>query len=617
MQKVDQATVRALELRAPGASVCDARIIEGQLRGAQIFTEFSEQDRARIFSRLRLSKGLIPSLYTFFRNIPYCELCVESMKHLTLLSRGDTIFTALDRHFTGLNQQDGQVVIQVSETDFTAVPGSLNDQVDLGYRQLFAFAMRHFYEIPQEKVDEDGLVMPRAKADRAVLRQYAGLANRLGFESTEIQQLLEDFDVMDSQAGRESTSPLLVTSGPGEEMRRRCGLPVLRAFEEDRDFLFVRHLHDQRDEQGEGITSFFVRRSVYLGFFGPPRDINENAARGHMGSFPILEDSVEREQGDRAQREEEERAQREQEEQAQTQREQQAQRERAEQERAQRERQEQLQQERAEQQRAQRERQEQLQQEREEQAQRERAEQAQRERAEQAQKERAEQVQREQAEQLQQERAEQLQQERAEELQRERAEQVQREREERAQREREEQLQQERAEQAQREREEQLQREREEQLQRERAEQAQLEREEQLQRERAEQAQREQEDQAQRERERQASQAENKVQIRFKIRERGVWRDVETLSVDRSDPSEVARVAKKNTRKGLRTFDTNAQLLGPDDCFEAVTSDGTNTILLIPQNELNIDDRLLDSASVVSSRAREEVEDSQAKRQAR
>lgn len=215
MRKIDQATVKALELRAPGASIYDAKIIEGQLRGAQIFNRFREQEGARIFSRLRLSNGLIPSLHTFFRNIPYCEVCIESMKHLTLLSRGATIFTALERHFTGLNQQDGLVVIQVSETDFTAVSGSLDDQVKLGHRQLFAFAMRHFCEIPQEKVDEAGLVMPRVKADRAVLRQYAGLANRLGFESTKIQELLENRIVMDSQAVRELTSPLLVTSGPG------------------------------------------------------------------------------------------------------------------------------------------------------------------------------------------------------------------------------------------------------------------------------------------------------------------------------------------------------------------------------------------------------------------
>ena len=92
---------------------------------------------------------------------------------------------------------------------------------------------------------------------------------------------------------------------------------------------------------------------------------------------------------------------------------------------------------------------------------------------------------------------------------------------------------------------------------------------------------------------------------------------METLSINYSNLSKVARVAKKNTRKELRTFDINAQLLGPGNYFKTVTSDEINTILLIPQSELNINDRLLDSASVVSSRAREEVEDSQAKRQAR
>ena len=42
------------------------------------------------------------------------------------------------------------------------------------------------------------------------------------------------------------------------------------------------------------------------------------------------------------------------------------------------------------------------------------------------------------------------------------------------------------------------------------------------------------------------------------------------------------------------------QLLARDVCFEAVTADGTNTIVLIPQRELNIDDRVTDSANVLA-----------------
>ena len=127
-------------------------------------------------------------------------------------------------------------------------------------------------------------------------------------------------------------------------------------------------------------------------------------------------------------------------------------------------------------------------------------------------------------------------------------------------------------------REEQEREEQEAQAQREQEAQAQREQ-EQSQREREEQAQREREEQEQQEREEQEQREHydlGQVCIRFKIRERNGWTDVQSLWVDRSDPSEVARVAKKSIRKGLRIFDTKMKLLGPDDCFEVVTPDETN-----------------------------------------
>ena len=43
-------------------------------------------------------------------------------------------------------------------------------------------------------------------------------------------------------------------------------------------------------------------------------------------------------------------------------------------------------------------------------------------------------------------------------------------------------------------------------------------------------------------------------------------------------------------------FDTNLRMLTPQTCFEAVTADGTNTILLIPEREIDTDN-LLSSVS--------------------
>ncbi|KAF1974404.1 hypothetical protein BU23DRAFT_567600 [Bimuria novae-zelandiae CBS 107.79] len=66
--------------------------------------------------------------------------------------------------------------------------------------------------------------------------------------------------------------------------------------------------------------------------------------------------------------------------------------------------------------------------------------------------------------------------------------------------------------------------------------------------------------------------------ITYKVRERGVWRTARSLDVDPSDPSEVERVAMKYMRK---------------QCFEAATANGSNTILLIAEREIEITEQLI------------------------
>ncbi|KIW09691.1 hypothetical protein PV08_12034 [Exophiala spinifera] len=185
LQKFDYRDVKALELRAPGASSNDAEEIQAQIRAGRILRAFSEEERRYIFERLCEFKYLIPSLHTFFRDIIYWEACVGSIKHLMTISRRDTILSSFERGFSAINQRDDQAVIQVGETRFETLQGPHDAQVDLGYRQIVAFAMRHFVEIPREPMSDDVTVRPRAKANRATLRQFAELAIRVGFESPE------------------------------------------------------------------------------------------------------------------------------------------------------------------------------------------------------------------------------------------------------------------------------------------------------------------------------------------------------------------------------------------------------------------------------------------------
>jgi hypothetical protein len=62
--------------------------------------------------------------------------------------------------------------------------------------------------------------------------------------------------------------------------------------------------------------------------------------------------------------------------------------------------------------------------------------------------------------------------------------------------------------------------------------------------------------------------------------------------VDPSDPSEIERVAVKYMRKHVRLFNTKLNILTPADCFEAATADGSNTIFLIPEAEIDITEEL-------------------------
>ena len=756
LQKVDQVTVRALELRAPRYSRRDALLLEGQLLSGQIFSAFSRVEREEIWRDLSSIDGLIPSLFTFFEDLKYLSACADCLKRLVKLSRRDTIYTALRRKFPPRDDADDQIVIEVAESAFIVREGATADHFDLSYGQLWLAAMRHYREMPTEAGKKWKAKLAKArveKVDEKVLSESAARADRLGFKSNEIQVLQQrssdkeiarnallkarkpdryqyDEAVLEAHITQivrlfmtatplpcESSSPSLVSDNPNAS-GKRCGFPDEDAQQQDRKFLFISYIHNESEQRGEDVTSYFVRRSVYLAFFGKPKmlgthrnvDAQQSAPPGanqtrssisqqsDMNGVEGSEDHrLERQETARREQErqeqerfdqeqerleqerleqgrlEQERRQRKQRKQARPERKREQQRRDREHRKKELEReQEKREQERLEQERLKQERleQERLEQERLEQ---ERLEQ---ERLEQ---ERLEQERLEQ-ERLEQERLEQerLEQERLEQeiLKQERREQEEREQErleqERLEQERleQERLEQERLEQERLEQ-ERLEQERleQERLEQERLEQERLEQ-ERLEQERLEQERLEQETSkprgdSERARKRHTHidmgrfisglteidqagippkdpsqdgerahdsrgpdlepvnaginvthseqsptndhstrqevrigpthlvrQTQHSTRITYYVWERGIWRISRTLDVDPSDPSEVERVAVKYMRKQIRLFDTELNILTPRDCFEAAISNGRNTILLIPESEIDIGQEL-------------------------
>ena len=127
--------------------------------------------------------------------------------------------------------------------------------------------------MPRDLKRKEFLVRHTTNADRTVLREFANLAERLGFGSSEIIALKEHPQARNARDSSESSKPLLVTDGAGVKKKRRCGLPSVEEYVEDWESLFIIHLHDVDEEQGKGITSFFVRKSIYSKFFGKPSSL--------------------------------------------------------------------------------------------------------------------------------------------------------------------------------------------------------------------------------------------------------------------------------------------------------------------------------------------------------
>lgn len=67
---------------------------------------------------------------------------------------------------------------------------------------------------------------------------------------------------------------MLVTEGVSISDVRRCGIPSLEDYVDDRKYLFLNYLHRLEDAQYERITSFFVRKWFYFAFFGKPGPLN-------------------------------------------------------------------------------------------------------------------------------------------------------------------------------------------------------------------------------------------------------------------------------------------------------------------------------------------------------
>lgn len=322
MAKIDLHTVEALQLRAPTASQADARAVKGSIKSGEVFAKFTDAERKRIWKRLRSKEAcdcIVPSLHTFFRDVLYLELCANGVKRLATLSKNQPTVRRAMRHTFRPNRTD-EYPIQTSEASFCQTADRQADQFELGYRQVWLFAMRHYPDMPKEPTTQNIVAKSnRGKADEAILHGMAALARKLGFESPQVREIVGrcpdrqiareallkarklscyqyDSVVLESLIDRivECFAAAVPVSGPSYSdlpahaplLRNRCGPPSEQAQAHDRSLLFLDQVHSTLKPSDTNVSSFFVRQSVYFAFFGKPSTTHAHRANAPAGIPP-------------------------------------------------------------------------------------------------------------------------------------------------------------------------------------------------------------------------------------------------------------------------------------------------------------------------------------------
>ncbi|OAT02469.1 uncharacterized protein BDCG_17576 [Blastomyces dermatitidis ER-3] len=269
---LDARTMEALQGRSPQRSWADrAHITDVFEDGTAYAAVTCPQEREVLRLKVMQIPHIIPSLYTFHQDVKYLEPVLKLMRQLMLRSWKGTIKKGLQRCYS--SPRDNGVRIQTSENSYHLAAGM---PVEYGfwsaYRQVFLAGMCDFFGlVPNFQPIGMHKVPPRTRQpDSQVLwGRFSELARSVGFLVPRLQGGVPAPVALDA---RPIARPLLTTDEDlGEwSVRSCCGMTDGNSFFSDQKYLYLDNIYSPPpDEPAEWLTSFAVKRDIFLAFFPP------------------------------------------------------------------------------------------------------------------------------------------------------------------------------------------------------------------------------------------------------------------------------------------------------------------------------------------------------------
>ncbi|KAJ5751347.1 hypothetical protein N7533_008375 [Penicillium manginii] len=200
LEKVSSEDVEALQLKLPHLDSPESSNIRTMIIDGRIFSSFTECEREAIVERIINMDVFIPSLHSFFEDFKLLECWSNCIKRLCPPVQ-DSIQLTLRYMFNATDLQEqyskngrNPFPIELGHNDIAYANLKISDSFDIGYRQLWLYSVRNYHRMPPEPIKKSRLLATpnRGEADYHTVYNMAKLAERLGFQSKQIQDILND-----------------------------------------------------------------------------------------------------------------------------------------------------------------------------------------------------------------------------------------------------------------------------------------------------------------------------------------------------------------------------------------------------------------------------------------